>query len=155
MLKILPLLLLLIGAGAGIAAGRFMAPEPASGGEAKAKATPSHDEEESGQTEFIKLNNQFIVPIVRADRVAALVVMSLSLEARTGMRESVFLREPKLRDAFLRVLFDHANMGGFDGSFTQSSKLDILRQSLSDVAQRELGDDVESVLITDISRQDN
>ncbi|MEO9777873.1 MAG: flagellar basal body-associated FliL family protein [Sedimentitalea sp.] len=116
---------------------------------------PSHDEGEVGPTEFVKLNNQFVVPIVQADRVAALVVLSLSLETQAGARERVFEREPKLRDMFLRVLFDHANMGGFDGSFTRPGKLDVLRQSLADVAQKELGDDVESVLITDIARQDN
>lgn len=155
MLKILPLLLLLAGAGAGIAAGRFMAQEPAPGDARETNATPHHDEGEAGQTEFVKLNNQFVVPIVQAGRVAALVVMSLSLETQSGTRERVFEREPKLRDLFLRVLFDHANMGGFDGSFTRPGKLDILRQSLADVAQKELGDDVESVLITDIARQDN
>lgn len=155
MLKLLPLLLLLVGAGAGIAAGHFMAPEPALDGAVKANATPSDPGEETGETEFVKLNNQFVVPIVQSDRVAALVVMSLSLETRSGTRERVFEREPKLRDLFLRVLFDHANMGGFSGSFTRPGKLDILRQSLADVAQKELGDDVESVLITDIARQDN
>lgn len=155
MLKILPLLLLLVGSGAGIAAGRFMAHDPASDGTLEAKATPSNDGKEAGQTEFVKLNNQFVVPIVQSDRVAALVVMSLSLETQVGARERVYEREPKLRDLFLRVLFDHANMGGFDGSFTRPRKLDILRQSLADVAQKELGDAVESVLITDIARQDN
>lgn len=154
MLKLLPLLLLLVGSGAGIAAGLFMAPESTPEG-TEARVVPSHDEGEVGPTEFVKLNNQFVVPIVQADRVAALVVLSLSLETQAGARERVFEREPKLRDMFLRVLFDHANMGGFDGSFTRPGKLDVLRQSLADVAQKELGDDVESVLITDIARQDN
>lgn len=153
MLKLLPLLLLLVGSGVGIAAGLFMAPELAPEG-AEEKVVPSHDEREVGPTEFVKLNNQFVVPIVQADRVAALVVLSLSLETQAGARERVFEREPKLRDMFLRVLFDHANMGGFDGSFTRPGKLDVLRQSLADVAQKELGDDVETVLITDIARQD-
>lgn len=156
MLKILPLLLLLLGTGAGIAAGRFLASEPATDAPAEAKEAPEHaDDEQVGQTEFVKLNNQFVVPVVQADRVAALVVMSLSLETESGTRERVFEREPKLRDMFLRVLFDHANMGGFDGAFTRPGTLDVLRQSLTDVARKELGESIESVLITDIARQDN
>ncbi|WP_424985478.1 hypothetical protein [Microbulbifer sp. S227A] len=155
MLKILPLLLLLIGAGAGIAAGHFMAPEPVHDDAEAEKADPKEHEEDIQPTEFVKLNNQFVVPVVQSDRVASLVVMSLSLETQAGARERVFEREPKLRDLFLRVLFDHANMGGFDGAFTRPGKLDVLRQSLADVAHKELGDDVASVLITDIARQDN
>lgn len=153
MLKILPLLLLLLGTGAGIAAGRFMSHEPAVHASTEAKA--DHDEEHAAPTEFVKLNNQFVVPIVQADRVASLVVMSLNLEIKGGTRDRIFEREPKLRDLFLRVLFDHANMGGFDGAFTRPGTLDVLRQSLADVARKELGDHVESVLITDIARQDN
>ena len=109
---------------------------------------------EKSVTEFVKLNNQFVIPIIRDERVASLVVLSLSLETRVPMNDAVFNREPKLRDSFLQVLFDHANMGGFNGSFTDAEMLDVLRRSLRDVARRELGSEVENVLITDISRQD-
>lgn len=156
MLKILPLLLLLLGTGAGIAAGRFLAPAPSADPHEVSEEAPTHDDgEEAAKTEFVKLNNQFVVPIVQDDRIASLVVMSLSVEAENGAREQVFSREPKLRDLFLQVLFDHANMGGFDGAFTRPGKLDVLRDSLADVARKELGDIVESVLITDLARQDN
>ncbi|MEY8828753.1 flagellar basal body-associated FliL family protein [Sedimentitalea sp. XS_ASV28] len=155
MFKFLPLLLLLVGAGAGIAAGHFMAPRAGHDDAEAENAHPKEDNEAHETTEFVKLNNQFVVPIVQSDRVASLVVMSLSLETRAGSRERVFEREPKLRDMFLRVLFDHANMGGFDGAFTRPGKLDVLRQSLADVARKELGDDVSGVLITEIARQDN
>jgi hypothetical protein len=105
-------------------------------------------------TEAAKLSNQFVVPVVRDDRVAAMVVMALSVEVTAGMTSTVFENEPKLRDALLLVLFDHANAGGFDGPFTELSNLETLRAALREAAQAELGADVVDVLITDLARQD-
>jgi len=87
--------------------------------------------------------------------VDALVVLSLSLEVEAGNTEAVYLREPKLRDAFLQVMFDHANVGGFSGSFTDGSNLIVLRTSLKEAAAMILGTMVHDVLITDIARQDS
>lgn len=109
----------------------------------------------AGRTEYVRLNNQFVVPVLDRDRVAALVVMSLSIEARAGLREEIYAREPRLRDAFLQVMFDHANMGGFHGAFTDAETLGLLRTALREVAQRELGPDARNVLIVDIARQDS
>jgi hypothetical protein len=106
------------------------------------------------EAEFVKLNNQFVVPVVAEGRVAALVVMSVSLEVAPGAREAVFSHEPKLRDSFLRVLFDHANAGGFDGIFTTSENLGTLRMALLEAARSVLGDRVADVLILDMMRQD-
>ena len=105
--------------------------------------------------DYVKLNNQFVIPVVEDGNVAALVVLSLSLEVTTGSTETVFLSEPKLRDVFLQVLFDHANAGGFKGSFTDASNLVVLRQALQEVAMQVLGDSVKDVLIVDIARQDS
>ena len=111
-------------------------------------------DELSSTREYVKLNNQFVVPVVKDGRVSALVVMSLSLEVEVGGREAVFLREPKLRDLFLQVLFDHANAGGFDGNFTSGLNMAALRSGLVASAQQVLGNTVSGVLIQDIARQD-
>ena len=96
-----------------------------------------------------------MVPVVKDQEVAAMVVLSLSLEVPEGQKDAVFLREPKLRDSVLQVLFDHANVGGFDGAFTAAEKLKSLRNALLEVAQRDLQDQsVHDVLITEIARQD-
>jgi hypothetical protein len=104
--------------------------------------------------EYVKLNNQFIVPVVSGAKVAALVVLSLSIEVKAGGKEIVFGREPKLRDAFLQVLFNHANSGGFDGTFTTGEKMNDLRGSLFEAASRILGPMATDVLVIDIVRQD-
>lgn len=148
MRKLLPVVLGLMGLGVGIGAGVFWRHDPESQTQAK-KTEPKES------PEYVKLNNQFVVPVVEDGRVAALVVMSLSLEVTAGSTETVFEREPKLRDVFLQVLFDHANAGGFRGSFTDGSNLVVLRQALKEVAVPVLGDLVTDILIVDIARQDS
>lgn len=174
MRKLLPLLLVLVGIGGGVGAGLALKPAPdpeahAAEGEAPAgeedAETPAEDhaaqpapagegEPPDSSTEFVKLNNQFIVPVVVNGRVNSLVVMSISLQVAAGNRETVFAREPKLRDSFLQVLFDHANSGGFDGMFTTSENLRTLRMALLESARKALGEMVSDVLIIDLVRQD-
>ncbi len=162
MRKILPLVLALVGLGGGIGAGLMLRPEPeAPDGAHDSEATEASTSEDDGHgdaaaaPEYVKLNNQFVVPVVDQGRVAAMVVLSLSLEVAAGSTETVYQREPKLRDAFLQVLFDHANVGGFSGSFTDGSNLIVLRSSLKEAAGQILGAEVKDVLITDIARQDS
>lgn len=158
--KILPLLLALIGIGAGVGAGILLKPaedhaemDAPCGEPVPAKAAPE-EEMEPTNVEYIKLNNQFIVPVVSEAKVASMMVIALSVEVPEGRSEEVYSREPKLRDAFLQVFFDHANLGGFTGTFTSSRNLDVLRRALRETAQSHFGDLVQDVLITDIARQD-
>lgn len=171
--KLLPVLLALVGLGIGVGAGLFLRPGPEVGDHATEGAEPvpagEHDDTateeaeasghegdpEEGAPEYVKMNNQFVVPVVEDGRVAAMVVLSLSLEVAVGNTEAVYQREPKLRDVFLQALFDHANTGGFSGSFTDGSNLIVLRTSLKEAAALVLGPVVSDVLITDIARQDS
>lgn len=163
--KILPLLLALAGLGGGVAAGLLLRPaEDAAHANPEAADPDAPAEEaqpEAGHAEgeavpeYVKMNNQFVVPVVEGGRVSAMVVLSLSLEVGTGSTEAVYTREPKLRDAFLQVLFDHANVGGFGGSFTDGANLIPLRTSLKEAAALIIGDAIRDVLITDIARQDS
>lgn len=196
--KLLPIIMLLAGVGAGIGAGIVLAPAPeehamesgdpggdgghteesgdrssedgAHGDGNQSASTPtshstsstkpksdSHGDEgddTANTPDFVKLNNQFVVPVVADGEVEALVVVTLSLETEQGLRDAIFAREPKLRDAFLQVLFDHSNMGGFQGAFTRSNNLDVLRKALRQVARNEFGNGIHNVLIVDIARQD-
>ncbi len=167
-LVLLPLIFCLVGLAAGAGAGWVLRPDPKdsrpetqagdanSDGkvEAASDAAPEEGEPGSDISEFVRLNNQFIVPVVSDAQVKSLVLLSLSLEVETGLRERVYEREPKLRDTLLQVMFDHANIGGFDGAFTQADTLDILRASLTDAARNVVDGEVFGVLIVDIARQD-
>ncbi|MEM9966527.1 MAG: flagellar basal body-associated protein FliL [Pseudomonadota bacterium] len=165
--KLLPIVLLLVGLGAGVGAGIFLRPAPQpladqviadDGGDEQQKETPAEEygpDNPRPTMEYVKLSNQFVVPVVKENVVVALVVLSLSLEVPEGSKEDAFRREPKLRDSFLQVLFDHANIGGFDGAFTEANNLAVLRNALREVGQKDLGEDVvNDVLILEIARQD-
>ncbi len=162
--KLIPLILVVLGVGGGAAAGFLLKPaaeetveiDPCGdteGAAAHAAADQPAPVHVAGR-EYVKMNNQFVVPVVNDNRVAGLVVLSLSVEVGEGGQDIVYSREPKLRDAFLRVLFDHANMGGFDGAFTNSNNMDVLRNALHEAA-RKVVPTVLDVLIVDIARQDN
>lgn len=167
MKKLLPIVMLLIGMGAGVGAGIFLRPTEAEHVDSaedisQSQETPT-DEPDAGKEpslssegmEYVKFSNQFVVPIVTQERVSSLVVMTLSLEVTAGTGQNVYDAEPKLRDVFLRALFDHAAIRGFDGDFTRTSNLDIIRRNLRGLAQGVLGDSVvQDVLIFEIARQD-
>ena len=151
--KLIPLLLGLVGPGIGIGGGLVLRPAPAE--PAVEEADHAEETEPEVPPEYVKLNNQFIVPVMAEGKVVSMVILSLSLEVATGSTEMAYQREPKLRDVFLQVLFDHANSGGFQGSFTDSANLILLRTALTEAAHSVLGDEVKDVLIADITRQDS
>lgn len=163
MAKLIPLLLALLGIGAGIGAGLLLK-EPRSQEELSSPCgemdpSPKADEKpkpekNADNVEYVKLTNQFIVPVVSEGRISAMMVLALSVEVDSGKSENVYSHEPKLRDAFLQVLFDHANNGGFAGSFTSSPNMDVLRRALRETGQSLFGNLVRDILITDIARQD-
>lgn len=169
MKKILPILIVLVGLAAGVGAGKLLQsppPEPidcdvdphnaACDVDESAAHSENAEPKELDPTsvQYVKLNNQFVIPVVKDSAVSALVVMSLSIETTPEMVETVFKVEPKLRDVLLRVMFRHANSGGFEGQFTSSQSMKDLRGSLLEAARGVLGDVVSDVLITDILRQD-
>ncbi len=181
MKKLIPMLIALVGVLGGAGAGFILRPASDKGdpgamdshaapaeGEADAgdhAAADSHDaaapaaddghDAEGSVPDYVKLSNQFVVPVVEEGRVAAMVILSLTLEVPIGASEAIYAREPKLRDAFLQVLFDHANAGGFRGAFTDGANLVILRKALLEAAQAAMPGSVSDVLIADIVRQDN
>lgn len=163
--KILPILFALIGVGAGIGAGVMLKPEPVvetdiatcSPETKDDHAEATHVVDDHGDDvvpEYVKMNNQFVIPVVKDGKMAALVVLSISIEVTPGGKEATFQREPKLRDAFNQVLFDHANAGGFEGTFTNSNNMTLLRDSLYEIARKVAGPVVKDVLIAEIVRQD-
>lgn len=155
MKALIPVILALFGTGLGAGAGYFLAPPPVEVAcQEDCEAKDEYVEENDEEPEYLRLQNQFVIPIVRDELVRSLVVLSLSLETNAGATDTIYSREPKLRDALLRVLFDHAHIGGFDGSFTESGRLSILRVALLEAAQATISKDVTDILITDIVRQE-
>lgn len=164
----LPLVLIIFGGAAGTGAGLFLG--GASSGEANEQIEASSSDAaavensaDSGNqassstseaVDYFKIPNQFIVPIIHHGKMTGMVIMSLAIEGDASIREEIFKKAPKLRDAFLRVMFDHANIGGFDGNFIETGPMQLLQDSLKVRAQSLLGDLVYEVLILEIARQE-
>jgi len=180
MKKLLPVLLLLIGLGAGGGAG-WMLHTPADAAESHAAADPNADPNADAHaapthggdalheqaaatghyapppenTETVRLPNQFVVPLIQDGEVHAMVVIGVALELEVGHSFSMTESEPRLRAIFLQLLFDHANLGGFDGVFTSGEALLSLRRTLREAARAEIGPELYDVLITDLLRQES
>ena len=182
--KLIPIILILVGAGAGVGAGLMLRPAadaqmaavyaddtamPAEDGQGgdypdaesadadgyeDAPDEYSEDKEGVASIEYVALRRQMIVPLVYGDRVGALMVLSLSIEAVGGNIELIYDREPKLRDEFLQVLFRHANTGGFEGAFTAGEAMSDLKSALNAAAREVLGEVSQQVLVTEILRQE-
>ncbi len=98
MKKLLPLIFLLFGSAAGGGVGFVLRPAPpempaemakdATESGTKAEEPGAKDEEPDSPVEYVKLNNQFVVPVVKNRVVISLVVMALSLEAPEGSKEA-------------------------------------------------------------------
>lgn len=179
---LVPVVLAVAGVGAGVGAGVFLRPgvdavaPEASAAEAqapsggKSEANAPHGAKAGGtaaaaaggtvhggggSAEYVQLRNQFIVPVLHGSRVTSLVVLSIDLEVAPAQSQAVHRYEPKIRDAFLTVLFDHANTGGFEGNFTSNKAMDMLRGALREAGQKAVGNQIlTDVLITNIIRQD-
>ena len=155
MAKLLPIILLIIGAAIGGGAGMFLKPEePVCEEDPCEEAVVEVEAEPEVEPTYLAMKSQFVVPVIQNELVKSLVVMSISLEIEPESTEYVFSREPKLRDTFLQVLFDHAHVGGFNGAFTESGRLSLLRVALLEAAQSVVGQKVSDILITDIVRQE-
>lgn len=149
---LLPLILGLAGLAAGAGAGWMLRPppEPVETQAAAPAFAPTPTE-----LETLRMPNHFVVPVLEDGRVRSMVVMSLALELAPGHRVSLAKHEPRLRSIFLQAMFDHSNLGGFEGVFTSGEALLALRRALRDAARAEIGPDLHDVLITEILRQES
>ncbi len=156
MRKLIVPLIVFVAAAGGVAGGLAFKPkkEPCAEGDPCAEAEKEPAPAPEGASGYAELNRQFVIPILDQERVVALVVSSLAVEVAEGATETVFEREPKLRDAFLEVFFVHAHGGGFDGEFTSSRAIQELKDKLREAALPIMGAELRNVLITEIVRQE-
>ena len=146
--------LLAAGLAAGAGAAWFMPVEADHGDPVHETAPPAPAALPVSAPVYVNMANQFVVPVVERGAVAAMVVITLSVETGAEDEASVRAAEPRLRDQFLQVLFNHANAGKFGGIFTAPAAMGDLRHSLLAAAQERLGPAVRDVLIVDMIRQD-
>ena len=180
MKKILPVILIILGVVGGGAAGMFLKPpaKPAEGDGAHAEADvteggahgsdgaggdghaaegpqPSGEPlNADGERDYVKIGKQIIIPIVEGGETRALMLFELAVDVPLGQRALVVEREPRLRDAFLRELFEMSYTGAFMSNFTDDRVIEELRRNLLAAARAHIGKAVSDVLILDVMRQE-
>lgn len=102
---------------------------------------------------YFKFNRPFIVPVVADDEVVALAMLALSIEMGSSEARDALVKEPKVRDGFMRVLIGLSHEGYFAGDITDPDRFAEVRSRLKQEAEAMLGDTVADVLIIDYARQ--
>lgn len=163
MKKIFPILLVLLGIGGGGAAGVFLKP-PMPSGDKAAKETAEApqitteddpaDNRPASDRAFVKVGKQTIIPILDGGETRALMLFELAVDVPAGRENIVHEMEPRLRDAFLRELFQMSYTGAFLTNFTDDRVIEELRRNLTRAAREQIGDDAREVLILDVMRQE-
>jgi len=167
---ILVLLGLAGGAGLGLhfkrAAGEAEAPAPRSPGDAAAVANrgddaeggdsaPEPDPAMAGEgSNYIAIGPQIVIPVVEGRETRALMMFEIALDVASDESEMVYALEPRLRDAFLRELFEMSHTGAFMTTYTDHRVIRELRDKLLAAARQHLGQRVRDVLILDVMRQE-
>lgn len=166
MSRIIALVIVLAGLAGGLALGVALRPDggveaaagadaeaagPSAGADAAGSAAP--DTEVAGRA-YVKLARQIVIPVVRDRRTEALMLFELALDVPSGMTERAYAIEPRLRDAFLRVLLEMSYTGAFSRDYTDERVLRELRDKLRHAAGRLLDAEVFDVLILDMLRQE-
>ena len=161
MKAVIALLLILVFTGVGGAIGLFLkpagpAPDQAAGADAAGPAPDAETglEGERPPPSYVKISRQMIVPVVEGGTTRALLVFEIALDVPTQHREAVFEREPRIRDAFLRELFEMSYTGAFLETYTSDRVMEELRQKLLAAARLHLGARINDVLILDALRQE-
>lgn len=145
----------IVALGGGAVAGAFLG----AGGEPHGEMAAEMEHKETRPAKpmnfsYVKFNSQFVIPIQAGGQVIALLVANLQLEVEEGSTEDAVLREPRIRDEFLKILFNMAAEGAFTEDMFAPEIQTELRGRLLTAARDILGDKVNAVLISDFLKQD-
>jgi len=171
--KIIALVIVLLGVGGGLALGVALrpggavpGPDAAVADAGRADTAGARDATESGgadpgggggagaDRDYVEIGRQIIIPIVKGGETQALMLFDLALDVPSSMTERTIAARPRLRDAFLRELFEMSYTGAFSSTYTDERIIEEVRAKLRAAARRLLGGAVAEVLILDIMRQE-
>ncbi len=154
MKKLLPILIIVVGVAAGAGAGMFMKPAPVSDPDGDHIADGPTEQDQKAERSFVKIGKQTIVPVVNDGETRALMLFELAVDVPATRVDQVHEMEPRLRDAFLRELFQMSYTGAFLTNFTEERVIEELRRNLTNAARTYLGHNQAEVLILDVMRQE-
>lgn len=104
--------------------------------------------------DYVKIGRQIVVPVVKGGATEALMLFEVALDVPLSLSEPTYRAEPRLRDAFLKILFEMSYTGAFSDTYTDDRVIAELRSKLLAAARAEMGPRIHDVLILDVIRQE-
>lgn len=112
------------------------------------------DTASTGGVVYYKFSREFVVPIIRENRVQSLVILNLNLEADEAISQKLFEMEPKLRDNIMTTLITLSNDGTTFESMTNVENYESIRSMVLMNLQTVVSTGINNVLIVDLAKQD-
>ncbi len=108
----------------------------------------------NSDTIYFKFSREFVVPIIRNERVESLVILNLNIEADADISQQLFSMEPKLRDNIMSTLITLSNDGTTFESITDVESYESVRALVLMNLRNVVASGIRNVLIVDMARQD-
>ncbi len=108
----------------------------------------------SGDVHYFRFSREFVIPLMRNERVASLVILNISLETDTSVSDQMFLMEPKLRDNIMTTLVHLSNEGSTLSSLMDVDNYERVRTMILTNLENVVPNGVRNVLILDAAKQD-
>lgn len=107
-----------------------------------------------GDVSYFSFSREFVVPLMRDNRVDSLVILNLNLEVNNDYADKLFSLEPKLRDNIMTTLISLSNDGTTLDSPTNTESYETIRSVVLHNLQSVVSTGIENVLILDMAKQD-
>jgi len=108
----------------------------------------------SSDVMYHRFSREFVVPIMRDNRVRSLVILNLSIEADSSLSSRLFSEEPKVRDNIMTTLIMLSNEGDTLEDFTDIESYETIRSMILKNLDSIFAYGIHNVLIMDIAKQD-
>lgn len=154
------MLLILAGIAGGAAFGMMMRPTSETADASHPGPEPveeAHDvipADEDKAVEYVSLERQIVVPVLDGDKTVAFMVFSLAIDVPASEKQTVYAREPLLRDAFLRDLFELSHTGAFRGGYLDAGVRAEVKRKLLASARHNASREIREVLILNFLRKE-
>jgi len=152
MMRVLTVLLIVVGIAAGGALGFVL--KPSAGAATAGREAQAPDPHAGAEPQYVKFGRKLVVPVVEGATTRALMVIDLGIDVPAPLSDRVHAMEPRLRDAFMRVLFQMSADAASTETYIDARILEELRVALLAAAREHAGSAVRDVLILDMIRKE-
>lgn len=117
------------------------------------KGEDPHGAGGSAAPTYMKFSRQFVAPVMRNGVPAAMMILDVNVEMDPALSESAYAKEPRLRDAVLRVLLRLSSDGSLGDLFSDPDVLEEARSQILNEVRGVIGDGAQAILIMDVGYQ--